>query len=173
MYKYGLLEENQNKLDYVLALLPQDFLERRLQTLVFKLGLAKSIHHARVLIRQRHIRCALDTLDPSTTRARSWDGVELGDRTWAHDNPAPMQRAYAQRASRRQTPLAGDPCLQGAPGSKSEGMDRTWALARPVTPRPPPAARLPIGYTGSCWACRIGLLIPLAPAPGCSAPRPA
>lgn len=34
----------------------QDFLERRLQTQVFKLGLAKSIHHARVLIRQRHIR---------------------------------------------------------------------------------------------------------------------
>ncbi|KAK9798542.1 hypothetical protein WJX73_001310 [Symbiochloris irregularis] len=56
MYKYGLLEEGQNKLDYVLALSPQDFLERRLQTLVFKLGLAKSIHHARVLIRQRHIR---------------------------------------------------------------------------------------------------------------------
>lgn len=56
MYKYGLLEESQNKLDYVLALMPADFLERRLQTLVFKLGLAKSIHHARVLIRQRHIR---------------------------------------------------------------------------------------------------------------------
>mmetsp|Transcript_45104 Transcript_45104/g.105367 ORF Transcript_45104/g.105367 Transcript_45104/m.105367 type:complete len:145 (+) Transcript_45104:434-868(+) len=34
----------------------QDFMERRLQTQVFKLGLAKSIHHARVLIRQRHIR---------------------------------------------------------------------------------------------------------------------
>merc|ERR1739848_693469 len=31
-------------------------MERRLQTLVFKLRLAKSIHHARVLIRQRHIR---------------------------------------------------------------------------------------------------------------------
>lgn len=61
MYKYGLLNETQNKLDYVLALTPQDFLERRLQTLVFKLRLAKSIHHARVLIRQRHIRyeCAL------------------------------------------------------------------------------------------------------------------
>ena len=59
MYKYGLLEEGQNKLDYVLALSPQDFLERRLQTLVFKLGLAKSIHHARVLIKQRHIRSAL------------------------------------------------------------------------------------------------------------------
>ncbi|KIZ02547.1 40S ribosomal protein S9-2 [Monoraphidium neglectum] len=55
MYKYGLLNETQDKLDYVLALSPQDFLERRLQTLVFKQGLAKSIHHARVLIRQRHI----------------------------------------------------------------------------------------------------------------------
>ena len=56
MYKYGLLDESQDKLDYVLALTPADFLERRLQTLVFKLGLAKSVHHARVLIRQRHIR---------------------------------------------------------------------------------------------------------------------
>ena len=59
MYRYGLLEEAQDKLDYVLALTPNDFLERRLQTLVFKLGLAKSIHHARVLIRQRHIRCGI------------------------------------------------------------------------------------------------------------------
>jgi len=46
------------KLDYVLALKVEDFLERRLQTCVYKLGLAKSIHHARVLIRQRHIRYA-------------------------------------------------------------------------------------------------------------------
>lgn len=43
------------KLDYVLALTTEDFLERRLQTQVFKLGLARSIHHARVLIDQRHI----------------------------------------------------------------------------------------------------------------------
>ena len=56
MYRYGLLQEDQDKLDYVLALTPQTFLERRLQTLVFKQGLAKSIHHARVLIFQRHIR---------------------------------------------------------------------------------------------------------------------
>merc|ERR1712070_1116086 len=56
MYKYGFLDETQTKLDYVLALTAQDVLERRLQTLVFKLGLAKSIHRARVLIKQRHIR---------------------------------------------------------------------------------------------------------------------
>ena len=66
MYKYGLLDDTQNKLDYVLALTPQDFLERRLQTLVFKLGLAKSIHHARVLIRQRHIRSESTLLSSSS-----------------------------------------------------------------------------------------------------------
>merc|ERR1711903_216442 len=42
--------------DYVLSLTLENFMERRLQTLVFKRGLAKSIHHARVLIKQRHIR---------------------------------------------------------------------------------------------------------------------
>ncbi|KAH7331659.1 hypothetical protein KP509_20G045700 [Ceratopteris richardii] len=56
MFRYGLLDESQNKLDYVLALTVENFLERRLQTLVFKSGMAKSIHHARVLIKQRHIR---------------------------------------------------------------------------------------------------------------------
>ena len=56
MQRYGLLDETQSKLDYVLSMSPSDFLERRLQTLVFKQGLAKSIHHARVLIKQRHIR---------------------------------------------------------------------------------------------------------------------
>merc|ERR1711990_773989 len=54
--RYGILEEDKQRLDYVLALSLENFMERRLQTLVFKRGLAKSIHHARVLIRQRHIR---------------------------------------------------------------------------------------------------------------------
>ncbi|KYR02571.1 ribosomal protein [Tieghemostelium lacteum] len=56
LHKLGVLEESKNKLDYVLNLKVQDFMERRLQTLVFKNGLAKSIHHARVLIKGRHIR---------------------------------------------------------------------------------------------------------------------
>ncbi|KAJ3700041.1 hypothetical protein LUZ61_003746 [Rhynchospora tenuis] len=56
MKRYGLLDETQDKLDYVLALTVENFLARRLQTIVFKTGMAKSIHHARVLIRQRHIR---------------------------------------------------------------------------------------------------------------------
>ena len=56
LLRLGVLDESKQQLDYVLALKPADFLERRLQTQVFKLGLAKSIHHARVLIRHRHIR---------------------------------------------------------------------------------------------------------------------
>lgn len=55
LVRIGVLSEDKMKLDYVLALKPEDFLERRLQTQVFKLGLARSIHHARVLITQRHI----------------------------------------------------------------------------------------------------------------------
>jgi len=56
LVKIGVLDETRMKLDYVLGLRIEDFLERRLQTQVFKLGLAKSIHHARILIRQKHIR---------------------------------------------------------------------------------------------------------------------
>ena len=56
LVRVGVLDDTRMKLDYVLALKVEDFLERRLQTCVYKLGLAKSIHHARVLIKQRHIR---------------------------------------------------------------------------------------------------------------------
>eukprot|EP00518_Triparma_eleuthera_P007367 CAMPEP_0182488004 /NCGR_PEP_ID=MMETSP1319-20130603/48180_1 /TAXON_ID=172717 /ORGANISM="Bolidomonas pacifica, Strain RCC208" /LENGTH=190 /DNA_ID=CAMNT_0024690131 /DNA_START=1807 /DNA_END=2379 /DNA_ORIENTATION=+ len=56
MARFGLLSEDELELDFILQLTTQKLLERRLQTKVFKQGLAKSIHHARVLIKQRHIR---------------------------------------------------------------------------------------------------------------------
>mmetsp|Transcript_16430 Transcript_16430/g.36275 ORF Transcript_16430/g.36275 Transcript_16430/m.36275 type:complete len:190 (+) Transcript_16430:22-591(+) len=56
MVRYGLLAEDEMTLDAILQLTTQKFLERRLQTKVFAQGLAKSIHHARILIAQRHIR---------------------------------------------------------------------------------------------------------------------
>merc|ERR1712157_122366 len=56
MVRYALLDKSKQQLDNVLTLHAEDVLERRLQTLVFKLGLAKTVHHARVLIRHRHIR---------------------------------------------------------------------------------------------------------------------
>jgi len=55
MVRLGLLDKYQRKLDYVLGLTVHQFMERRLQTLVVKRNLAKSVHMSRVLIRQRHI----------------------------------------------------------------------------------------------------------------------
>merc|ERR1712216_611922 len=54
--RYGLLGEEEKKLDFILQLSTQKLLERRLQTKVHKMGLAKSVHMARVMIRQRHVR---------------------------------------------------------------------------------------------------------------------
>ena len=55
MVRLGLLKDNERKLDYVLGLTTAQFLERRLQTQVQKRNLSSSIHHARVLILQKHI----------------------------------------------------------------------------------------------------------------------
>merc|ERR1712048_957415 len=65
MCRLGLLNENENerKLDYVLGLTVAKFMERRLQTKVFKMEIARSYHHARVLIRQRHIRVGKQICD--------------------------------------------------------------------------------------------------------------
>jgi small subunit ribosomal protein S9e len=55
MVRLGLLKETEMKLDYVLGLNVPQMLERRLQTVVCKQKQANSVHHARVLIRQKHI----------------------------------------------------------------------------------------------------------------------
>ena len=73
LVRIGVLDETRMKLDYVLGLKIEDFLERRLQTQVFKLGLAKSIHHARVLIRQRHIRVRKQVWNISKSNKRNTD----------------------------------------------------------------------------------------------------
>ena len=54
--RFGVLSSDEQALDDVLRLTTQRFLERRLQTRVYKMNFAKSVHHARALIYQRHIR---------------------------------------------------------------------------------------------------------------------
>jgi len=54
LHRLGILPEKA-ALDDVLDLSIEDILERRLQTIVFQKGLAKSIHQARQLITHRHI----------------------------------------------------------------------------------------------------------------------
>jgi len=56
MVRLGVLAKDQQKLDYVLGLTLKQFLDRRLQTIVFaKSKFAKSVHDARTLIFQRKI----------------------------------------------------------------------------------------------------------------------
>ena len=54
LHRLGLLEKNA-RLDDVLDLTVRDILERRLQTQVWRQGLAKTVHHARQLVVHGHI----------------------------------------------------------------------------------------------------------------------
>ena len=77
--RYGVMTEEENSLDDILKLTTQIFMERRLQTKVFKKKLAKSIHHARVLVRQRHIQVGKQLINsPSfVVRVDSEQHIEL------------------------------------------------------------------------------------------------
>jgi len=69
--RQGILPEKAT-IDDVLDLDIRDVLERRLQTLAFRKGLAKSIHQARQLISHGHIRLGEKTVSvPSYLVARS------------------------------------------------------------------------------------------------------
>ncbi|KAJ7463722.1 hypothetical protein FB451DRAFT_459082 [Mycena latifolia] len=67
----------------VFALKIEDFLERRLQTQVFKSGLAKSIHCPRTLIRSRHIGVGRPVVNVRSSSRGSIRQVEAR-RLWAH-----------------------------------------------------------------------------------------
>jgi len=54
LYKLGILDENAT-LDDILGLTVEDFLKRRLQTVVYEKGLARTIHQARQMVVHRHI----------------------------------------------------------------------------------------------------------------------
>merc|ERR1719261_1585098 len=100
LIRIGCLDETKNKLDYVLGLKIEDFLERRLQTQVFKLGLAKSIHHARFLIRQRHIRVRKQVVNiPSfVVRLDSQKHIDFSPRSpYGGGRPGRVKRKNAQK----------------------------------------------------------------------------
>ena len=81
MVRLGVLKEDEKKLDYVLGLTVAQFLERRLQTLVFKKNLAKSIHEARILIRQKNIRVGKQMVDIPSYVVRTSNDAKID---WSH-----------------------------------------------------------------------------------------
>jgi len=111
LVRIGVLEEAKMKLDFVLSLKVEDFLERRLQTQVFKQGLAKSIHHARVLIRQRHIRVRKQLVNvPSfIVRVDSEKHIDYSVKSsLASGKPGRVKRRNMKRSEAKSAPAAGD-----------------------------------------------------------------
>jgi small subunit ribosomal protein S9e len=96
LHRMGVMDESKNKLDYVLALDVADFLERRLQTQVLKLGMAKTIHHARVLIKQRHVRVGKQMVDVPSFIVRTDSQKFIG-----HSLTSPFGGGRAGRVKRR------------------------------------------------------------------------
>jgi len=111
LVRIGVLEEAKMKLDFVLSLKVEDFLERRLQTQVFKQGLAKSIHHARVLIRQRHIRVRKQLVNvPSfIVRVDSEKHIDYSVKSsLASGKPGRVKRRNLKRSEAKNAPAAAD-----------------------------------------------------------------
>jgi small subunit ribosomal protein S9e len=100
--RFGLMLPEENSLDDILKLTTQRLMERRLQTKVFRQGLAKSIHHARVLIRQRHIRVGTQVVNvPSfLVRVDSEKHIDLAlNSPYGQGRPGRLARKKAQKAA--------------------------------------------------------------------------
>ncbi len=118
LIRLGVLEKEKCKLDYILALKVEDFLERRLQTQVYKLGLAKSIHHARVLIRQRHIRVGKQLVNEPSFMVRL-DSQKLIDFALT----SPFGGARAGRVKRRSLRNAASKASSSNKGGEASEED--------------------------------------------------
>eukprot|EP00178_Gracilaria_changii_P018417 TRINITY_DN5265_c0_g4_i1.p1 TRINITY_DN5265_c0_g4~~TRINITY_DN5265_c0_g4_i1.p1 ORF type:complete len:107 (-),score=15.52 TRINITY_DN5265_c0_g4_i1:37-357(-) len=93
MHRYGLLSNEELKLDYVLGLTVNKFLDKRLQTRIYQEGFqAKSIHQARVLIHQRHIRVGKNLVDASQFLVRTTSEKKI--------NLAPLSPFETKKPSR-------------------------------------------------------------------------
>jgi len=89
MSRLGLLAESERKLDYVLGLTAAKIMERRLQTKVFKLGLAKAAlgdQQPRHYFPAREIRALFEWTEPAEGETRKMlreqEGEERDKEAW-------------------------------------------------------------------------------------------
>jgi small subunit ribosomal protein S9e len=104
--RLGVLDEEHQKLDYVLSLTPSDFLDRRLQTQVLKAAIAKSSHQARAYIFQRHIAVGGQLVNqPAFLVWKESEGaIRLGDSSvMAKDAPGRRRRIREKAAKKPKT----------------------------------------------------------------------
>jgi small subunit ribosomal protein S9e len=104
MQTWGLLTETDNKLDSVLQLTTQRLLERRLQTKVFKGANAKSVHHARTLIQQRHIKVGKQMVNAPSFGVRPSSEKQIGfavTSPYGQGRPGRVARKRAKAAANK------------------------------------------------------------------------
>ena len=77
LHKMGLITKPDATLDDILSLTVRDILERRLQTVVFRLGLARSIREARQMIVHRHIMVNGNVVNSPSYLVKIDDKVEF------------------------------------------------------------------------------------------------
>ena len=93
MNRYGLLSNEELKLDYVLGLTLNKLLDKRLQTRIYQEGFqAKSIHQARVYIRQRHIKVGKNLVNAPSFMVRTESEKKI--------NLAPLSPFETKKAGR-------------------------------------------------------------------------
>ena len=95
LHLLGILDQDKNELDYVLALSVEDILKRRLQTIITENHTTKSIHQARVWIRQGHIKVGEQTVNvPSfLVRTSSEKYIKVADKSAFSANGKPGRKA--------------------------------------------------------------------------------
>lgn len=108
LVRYGVLNQDEKRLDDVLRLTTQRFLDRRLQTLVHKSGQAKSVHHARVLIFQRHIRVGKQLVNQANFMVRGDSENHIDYSTHSPFNTATGRKGRVARKREKSKSGGGD-----------------------------------------------------------------
>ena len=115
--RLGVLPEEKRTLDYVLAITTEDLLDRRLQSQVHKIGLARSIHHARVLIKHRHIRVGKQVVDVPSFLVRQESQKHID---FAYNSPLLGGDARPGRVKRRNITIIAARAKNAAGGGEAE-----------------------------------------------------
>ncbi|MHA1137704.1 MAG: 30S ribosomal protein S4 [Candidatus Thorarchaeota archaeon] len=140
--RFGVLEEPI--LDKVLDLTLENVLERRLQTIVFRKGLAASMHHARQLVAHGHVGLdgARVTTPARLMTVEESDRIEYTGKSALNDQSHPARIAASQAATRVVAPPEeSDDRYDRRDRRNRRGGGRDNRRGAPATPAAaPPAA---------------------------------
>jgi len=143
LYKLGIIPSKDSTFDEVLGTTVDSFLDRRLQTVVFKKGMAKTIYEARQLITHGHIIVNGQRMNSPSYLVHRDEEPKLG---WYYKSPflnrapqtpsVPKKKLESPQEDFRGRGGRGGGFRQGPGRSES----RPGMKGRPGSPTPAPAA---------------------------------